>query len=338
VTGVHRYRHYGLTIEANVVLPGLPTAEAGPTDVQVQIVRASERPQVESSWTMIDPLEGAWRSPGTAGSSLRLQFEGPSGSWAVFVIEERGEIVHVTLGESSDLDDACELLIASIFSCVLAQRGLTCLHASVVAIADRVIALVGAKAAGKSTLALALAQRGGQLLSDDVAAVSWREGVCGVAVGRPALRMRPDSAASLGAGATELRSVWGSAAPHLAKRYYRAGENPRLPTPSWLPLAAVFLLAPRGGTITAHARPVPPGELLPTLLANRHMALVLDQAGHRRDFACLAALVRHLPGRELRRPDDLETVSAAAAAVAVDVGNITDPGGGPSQPSCDDVL
>jgi hypothetical protein len=337
MAGARRYRHYGLTIETNVALPGLPATETGPADVHVEVVRARERPEVDSTWTMIGSLEGAWRAPGEVGSRLRLQFEGPSGSWAEFLIEDGGGIVRVTLGESSVLDDACELLIANIFSCVLAQRGLTCLHASVVAIEDRLIALVGAKGAGKSTLALALVQRGGRLLSDDVAAVSLRDGVCGVAVGRPALRMRPDSATSLGAAFTELRSVWLSATPHAAKRYYEEGESPRQPASSWLPLAAVFLLATRGGTTTAHARPVPPGGLLPALLANRHMALVLDHAGHRRDFACLAALVRHVPGRELFRPDDLETVSAVAEAVAVDVGNLTSAAGGDCQRPCDDV-
>src|SRR5207248_6165178 len=82
-----------------------------------------------------------------------------------------------------------------------------------------------------------------------------------------------------------------------------------------LPLAGVFLLAPGGSTATAVVRTVAPGELLPALLANRHTAAVLDRAGHRRDVACLGALVRFVPGRELTRPDDLGTVPDAAAAV-----------------------
>ena len=223
--------------------------------------------------------------------------------------------MRLTLDESSDLDDACELLTATVFSCVLAQRGLTCLHASVVAVEDRAIALVGAKGAGKSTLALALARHGGRLVSDDVAAVSLDEGICWVAVGRAALRMRPDSAATLGAGFTALRPVWATAPPSLDKRYYEAGEHMGTPDAARLPLAAVVLLAPRGSTATPQLRPMAPGELLPVLLANRHTAPILDRAAHRRDFACLGALVRCVPGRELTRPDDLGTVSDVAAAV-----------------------
>jgi hypothetical protein len=264
MTCSHQYRHYGLAVEANVALPGLPETEFGSPDVRIEVTRARERPQVDCTWTAIGAPTGAWRAPAGAGSRLRLQFEGVAGAWGDFLIDDRGETVRLTLDESSDLDDACELLIASVFSCVLAQRGLTCLHASVVAIEDRVIALVGAKGAGKSTLALALARRGGRLLSDDVAAVSLHDGVCGVAVGRAALRMRPDSAASLGAGFTALRPVWASA---------------------------------------------------PASLGKRHMAVVLDRAGHRRDFACLGALVRSVPGCELVRPDDLGTVPDVADAV-----------------------
>jgi hypothetical protein len=319
-----RYRHYGLTIESTVTLPGLPAANDGPTDVHVEVLRAPERPHVDSTWTAVNGLPGAWRAPGPAGSHLRLQLEGPSGNWAEFLLDDTGTTVRVTLGESSALDDACELLLAKIFSHVLAQRGLTCLHASVVAVDDRVIALVGAKGAGKSTLALALAQRGGQLLSDDVAPISSRGGVCGVAVGRAAVRIWPDSAASLGRASTELRPVWSSVSG-LAKGYYEQDEHRKLSNPAWRPLAAVFLLPPRGRVATPSARPVPRRDLLPALLANRHAAEGLDHRGHRRDLDCLAMLVRHVPGRELLRPDDLRAVSAAAEAVAVAVRGVSGP-------------
>ena len=235
----HGYRHYGLRVEADVALPGLPETEFESPDVRITVTRARDRPQVDDPWTAVDTQPGAWRAPAEAGSRLRLQFEGVAGAWGDLQIDDRGETVRMTLDESSDLDDACELLTATVFSCVLAQRGLTCLHASVVAVEDRAIALVGAKGAGKSTLALALARHGGRLVSDDVAAVSLDEGICWVAVGRAALRMRPDSAATLGAGFTALRPVWATAPPSLDKRYYEAGEHMGTPAAARLPLAAV---------------------------------------------------------------------------------------------------
>lgn len=315
MTCSHRYRHYGLAVEANVALPGLPETEFESPDVRITVTRARERPQVDRSWTAIGTQPGAWRASNGAGSRLRLQFEGVAGEWGDLVIDGQGETVRLTLDESSDLNDACELLTATVFSCVLTQRGLTCLHASVVAVEDRAIALIGAKGTGKSTLALALARRGGRLVSDDVAAVSLEDGIFWVAVGRATLRMRPDSAAALGAGLTALRPVWATAPPILDKRYYEAGESVEASTHGRLPLAGVFLLAPRGSTAGVAVRTVAPGELLPALLANRHTPTVLDSAGHRRDFACLGELVSCVPGRELTRPDHLETVPEVAQAV-----------------------
>ncbi|MGI8801076.1 MAG: hypothetical protein ACR2KV_02735 [Solirubrobacteraceae bacterium] len=320
-----------------MALPGLPETECGSLDVCVEVTRAQERPRVDSTWTTVGTQPGVWRAPAAGGSRLRLQFEGGAGSWGDFLIDERGEIVRLTLDWSSDLDDACELLIASVFSCVLAQRGLTCLHASVVEIEDRVIALVGPKGAGKSTLALALARRGGRLLSDDVAAVSWLGGICQVAVGRAALRMRPDSAAGLGVAFTARRPVWAGAPPSLGKRYYAADE-PAGPAPRRVPLAGVFLLAPRGTLAAPEVRSVPPGVLLPALLSNRHMATALDRAGHRRDFACLGALVGQVPGRELHRPDDLATAAAAAEAVAAAAGRLSGPTAGEAPTRRDGVV
>jgi hypothetical protein len=127
--------------------------------------------------------------------------------------------------------------------------------------------------------------------------------------------MRPDSAARLGAGFAALRPVWVTAPPSLDKRYYEAVEHGRASVPGRLPLAGVFLLAPRNGTVRPEVRPMTPGELLPVLLANRHTASVLDRAGHRRDFAFLGALVRCVPGRELVRPDNLGAVPDVVATV-----------------------
>jgi hypothetical protein len=328
----YRYRHFGLTVEANVALPARAETGLGPADVLVEVTRARERPQVDPPWLAVGEQAGVWRAPVDSGSRLRLQFASAEDSWADFLIGDRGESVRLTLADSADLDDACELLMASVFSCVLVQRGLTCLHASVVSIEDRAIALVGHKGAGKSTLALALARAGGRLVSDDVAAVSMRDGVWGVAVGRPALRMRPDSAASLARGLAAQRPVWLSAPPGMVKRYYSVDENTQDPARSWLALTGVFLLAPRGGTAAPRFRVIGPGELLPALLANRHMAAVLDSAAQRRDFTLLGALVGQVPGRELRRPDDLGTTEAVAEAVMVEAGRLPRSPTGWSQP------
>jgi hypothetical protein len=184
----------------------------------------------------------------------------------------------------------------------------------VVAIEHHAVALIGAKGGGKSTLSLALAQRGAVLVSDDVAPIVTRDGVFAVPGGRSALRMRPDAAASFGVTAGDHPAVYASVESPTAKRLVDLA-GPGRPDPSWLPLGAVFILAPRGSAKAVEVRALSAGDLLPVLLGNRHMPRLLDPAGHRRDFSCLGALAQAVPGRRLVRPDDLDAVGSAAEAV-----------------------
>lgn len=314
-----RYRHYGLTIGSNVALEGLPPAPPGPIDVELDFMRAASCPAVGAPWVMIDPPRTAWRAGGATGSRLRLQFHGTNptaggGEWVEFLVEDGGARVAIVLGEQVDLGEAVELLLTSVFSCVHMQRGATCLHASVVALGDRAFALVGPRGAGKSTLALALVQRGARLVSDDVAVLSEREGATLVAVGRPQLRIREDSAEALSGSYATLRPVWVHEDARPRKRYHDLPEAPAGVTPGPVALAGVFLLAPRAGE-TPRVRAVSAAELLPGLIANRHMAPLQEREGHRRDFVRLASIAARLPGRELRRPDDLSAAPTAADAV-----------------------
>ena len=106
------------------------------------------------------------------------------------------------------LADVSELLLAQVFSCLLGQRRVTCLHAAVIKLGDRLIAFVGEAGAGKSTTALGLVQRGAEFVSDDVAAL--REGNDGFVVPAGALRirLRPDAAAALAGAAPTLEPIW----------------------------------------------------------------------------------------------------------------------------------
>ena len=52
------------------------------------------------------------------------------------------------------------VVVGSVMGCALRLQGIPCLHSSVIAVDNRAIAIIGAKGAGKSTTAAALAQRG----------------------------------------------------------------------------------------------------------------------------------------------------------------------------------
>jgi hypothetical protein len=70
-----------------------------------------------------------------------------------------------------------------------------------VSIEDRVVAFLGPKHAGKSTLAMALVQRGARLVTDDTLAVQVHGDEALAAPGIQRVRLWPDSARALGATA-----------------------------------------------------------------------------------------------------------------------------------------
>lgn len=96
---------------------------------------------------------------------------------------------------------------------VLALQGRFALHASVVAIDGRVVALAGRSGAGKSTTSLRLTQLGGRLLIDDVTPLDAELDGRAVATptGRP-LRVWPASLDALGLDRAQAHTFWPGAA------------------------------------------------------------------------------------------------------------------------------
>jgi hypothetical protein len=244
---------------------------------------------------------------------LRLRYEGVDG-WADVVIDERGRNVTLTLSDDTDLTEVAELLLGPIFSCVLSQRGLTRLHASVLDVEGCVIALAGSSGAGKSTTAVALLQRGAALVCDDIAALGEQEGRFTVCASAPRVRMRPDAAAALVGASATLEPVWPGHESRRALKAYlpaagaeEAGERA---------LGAVFLLGERSPSIAEpRARPLTSLQALPRLMARRHIPEALDRNAHRRDFERLARLAETIPVYELLRPAGLEAMGETVAEI-----------------------
>ncbi len=90
-------------------------------------------------------------------------------------------------------------MLGRVLPLALHRAGALCLHGSAVATPAGAIVLLGPKGRGKSTLALALAQRGAPLLTDDVAVVEYSGGDCQVRPGVHGMRLWADAASRLGA-------------------------------------------------------------------------------------------------------------------------------------------
>jgi hypothetical protein len=97
-------------------------------------------------------------------------------------------------------------LHGTVMALLLAQRGQFALHASVVKVAGKGIAVAGFQRAGKSTTALRLGQRGHSFVTDDVSPVVTGDPVVVHPSTRP-VHVHPASATTLGLDVSDARPV-----------------------------------------------------------------------------------------------------------------------------------
>lgn len=153
------YQAYGLRIESDIVLPGLPEAFG--------------KPNVTIRMRKIDSEVSSLQEP----RIFKKVADGYLLIWpqyAKFLIREGNQIL-------ADPNDDCDsnlfihLLIGPVLNVLLLQRGYSVFHASTVALHGSSIGFLARKGHGKSTQAAAFIKRGALLISDDVLAVHYLE-------------------------------------------------------------------------------------------------------------------------------------------------------------------
>jgi hypothetical protein len=232
-----------------------------------------------------------------------------------FVIDRGGRDIWARWAASSTLEDTATYLLGPILGFVLRLRGVTCLHASAVAIGGRAVAFVGPPYAGKSTTAAAFARLGCRILSDDVVAIDEARDVVHVRPAYPQVRLWPDSVALLYGSAEALPRL----TPNWDKRVLAADAGGR-GAAAPLPLAAVYVLGPRGADNGAQrVERIAPAEALLALVANTHVSYLDDPAARGREFGTLGTVAAAVPVRRATPPSDAASLSAFCERILDDV-------------------
>jgi hypothetical protein len=155
------YQAFGLKIVSEIPLPELSqlNEKKEMADVQVEITDLSEQ------WSKYS----AEKQKTIVVEDDVVMFHVPQ--TAIFSVQAGEKITFSPMADAEE-DKIRLYILGTCMGALLMQRKTLPLHGSVIAIDGKAYALIGDSGAGKSTLASAFLNKGYQLLSDDVVAVS----------------------------------------------------------------------------------------------------------------------------------------------------------------------
>ncbi|MEL6229985.1 MAG: hypothetical protein AAFR24_08735 [Cyanobacteria bacterium J06627_3] len=210
------YSAYQLCLQSEIPLSGLPVAEGEP-DIVVRLKQSDEQTACET----VKPT-----------TELYGRLKGIGDCWIsdgrLITIAPLDGVTHDMLGPN---------ILGGCMSVILRQRGFFVLHASCVAIQDKVVAFLGHSGWGKSTLAAALHSYGHTVITDDILAINLEDvETPKVVPSFPQCKLSPQAAKALGKDLASLESLYA----HSAKRAYNFQTGFQQ---GQLPLHSIYLLS-----------------------------------------------------------------------------------------------
>lgn len=164
------YEAFGFRIASEIHMPELSRRTAAD-----DIGSSGPDPDIE---IVVSELSELWRESKARHGRFNVEngnilFEIPE--LAIFCVQEGRRII-VSPAAGSNEDEIRLYILGTCMGGLLMQRSILPLHGSAIEIDGMAYAVVGESGAGKSTTSAALLRNGCRLLSDDVIAVSYRQG------------------------------------------------------------------------------------------------------------------------------------------------------------------
>jgi len=312
------YCVYGIVLCADVLLPGLigvPDQER--PDVQVWL-------QSPPPWATVNESAGKYWYRDFERTALRIRCLAPGNYLRLtyrdgtqFVLDWQGTQIWATWPKVLTLEDTVTYLIGPVMGMLLYLRGVTCLHASAVAVRNRAVALLGPPGAGKSTTAAAFAKLGYAVLSDDVVPLAEYDGAFWIHPGYPRVCLWPPSVAALYGSSDALPPI----TPTWDKRYLDLTQNGCRFQSQPLPLAALYCLGERRTDLPAPLIEELPGTVgLIHLVANTYGNYLPDVNTMRaRQFQLFGRMVAKMPVRRVHPHAEPEKVFRLCEAIIQDL-------------------
>ncbi|MFY9730089.1 MAG: hypothetical protein WAK24_05745, partial [Candidatus Acidiferrales bacterium] len=241
------YIVFGLTVRSSASIPGLIPSQGLTGRPHIELLlghspSSSDQPPPTPSESVI--YTSAYTGP-SGTPVLRILQEQKHGLFHLvyfdgmqFWMDRHGTQLWASWPSESSAEEAATYILGPVLGLLLRFRGVTCLHASAVAIGGSVIAFVGAEGAGKSTTAAAFARAGYAAVSDDVVALVEREGDFFASPSYPHLCLWPESVEMLYGTADALPPF----VPNWEKRRLSFANGGARFEDGALPLRAIYLL------------------------------------------------------------------------------------------------
>lgn len=316
---------YGLGLEVNVPiagLAGLPTVKNVDVSITLGSLPNGLGVVADAALCHVSAIQNArgepelliYRLPG----SRHYRFDYRDGT--IVIVDAAGSRVWATWADGATIEDTATYLLGPILGFVLRLRGVTCLHASAVAVGDQAIALLGPAGAGKSSMAAAFARLGKPVLTDDVAALQSLGDGFSVQPAYPRVRLWPDSTISQFGSEDALPRI----VPNWDKRYldlngpgYRFQREP-------LPLAAIYYLDERSPRPDMpKLEPLARKPALMLLVANTYASYLMDKSKRAREFELLGQLIQCTPLRRVTPSANSARIGEVCELILDDVRQFT---------------
>jgi hypothetical protein len=297
------YSLFGLTFRFDLCVPQLLQVQSSSTrpDVEVRLGTFPPRrnEQLDGAERLVfsssnrdqgnKPTHQLWKRE--QDSLFRLEFCDGTQFW----LDSKGRRLWSTRPENLSLQSTLSYLLGPVLGFLLRLRGVVCLHASAVAVADQSVVFVGAGGAGKSTTAAAFARQGCAVLSDDVVALSEREGRFLVQPSYPHVLLWPDSSQALFGSEDTLPAI----SEDWDKRRLPLGDGGKRYQDTALPLAVTYILGKRCEKTVSAIDPLSGSSALLPLIANSYATGLLEPEKRAQEFEAFARLIATVPVRSL---------------------------------------
>jgi len=292
------YSAYGLNIHSALALPELITGGVE-ADVVIRIGKIEFPPSevtIEDSYFHMMPEQAYffWNIVGK------------------FLVRHGKEIIIDPVPEVDERAIRLPLL-GTILAVLLHQRRYFVLHASAIAVDGGVVAFLGDKGQGKSTMAATLYSRGHNLVADDTVALDLSDlNNPTVLPGFPQFKLWPEAAASsLGDNPEALPQLVSGYDKRARRIVERFSQQP-------LPLKHLCVLS-RGSAPAL--QPLPPQEAIVQLITNSYVARfgnqLLQGVAAVTHLKQCTSLIEKVPVSYLERPRSLELLPEIAQLVEV---------------------